>query len=74
MRVSFRYADNFAAVQVDVPGHDVMTSVGLRSAVGWRWKCRLCGKLLRPNTAGAQTHIAMHVQQKAAAPQEAPKS
>ncbi len=59
--VPFRYQDTFSAVQVDVLGPVVMTAVGPRGVIGWRWKCRRCGQLLRPNTAGAQSHVAKHV-------------
>jgi hypothetical protein len=25
------------------------------------WECRLCGKRIKPNTAGAQSHVAKHL-------------
>lgn len=27
------------------------------------WECRSCGQRLKPNTAGAQAHVAKHVRQ-----------
>jgi len=57
-----RYTDYFAVVQETVPEAGiVMTAVGPRGFVGWRWKCRRCGQHLKPNTAGAQSHLAKHL-------------
>ncbi len=25
------------------------------------WECRMCGQRLKPNTAGAQSHVAKHL-------------
>lgn len=59
-----RYRDRFVAVQVAVPGgRVVMTAAGPRADVSWRWKCNHCSKFIRPNTAGAQSHIAKHVRE-----------
>jgi hypothetical protein len=34
------------------------------------WECRLCGQRLKPNTAGAQSHIAKHLRIAAGHPRE----
>lgn len=60
MRIPARYRDNFVEVAVDV-GPVVMTSVGQRFAVGYRWKCNRCGQVIKQNTAAAQSHLAKHV-------------
>jgi hypothetical protein len=57
--VPVRYRRHFAAVVGT--GHDARG--------GWwdiLWKCLHCGKVIKRNTAGAQSHITMHVRQKAA--------
>ncbi len=64
MRVSrplpARYRDDYVAVCVDV-GPSVETSVGPRFSAAYRWKCARCGKVIKQNTAAAQSHLAMHV-------------
>lgn len=60
MKLPARYRDNFTEVAVDVEPV-IMTSVGPRSSVGYRWKCNRCGQTIKRNTAGAQSHIAKHV-------------
>lgn len=59
-KVPFRYGDQFIEVSVDSPPV-VMTAVGPRAALASRWKCRMCGKCIKPNNAGAQSHIALHL-------------
>lgn len=60
MQLPDRYASRFQAV--DVPGERVvMTSVGARHDVKRVWRCRICGKEIKPNSAGAQSHIAKHL-------------
>ena len=59
-RLPTRYLAHYTQVAVDVPPV-VMTAVGPRAAVGYRWKCRHCGKLIAQNPAGAQSHLAAHV-------------
>lgn len=39
---------------------------GYKSRSVVAWQCKLCGKSLRPNTAGAQSHIAKHVRERQA--------
>lgn len=57
-----RYQLHFKDVQVEIPElGTVATSVGPRGYVGWRWECKHCGKRIKPNNAGAQSHIAFHV-------------
>ena len=56
-------AVEIAQVAVDA-APTVMTSVGPRSSVAYRWKCYRCGKIIKPNTAGAQSHLAKHVREK----------
>jgi hypothetical protein len=59
-----RYQSRFAKVQVEIPElGTVATAVGPRGYVGWRWKCLQCGRLLKPNTAGAQSHVAKHLRE-----------
>lgn len=58
-----RYLDYFKDIWVDVPEPVVMTAFGPRTPVARRWVCRLCGKALKPNTAGAQSHVAKHVRE-----------
>lgn len=60
MRIPARYRDDFVEVAIDV-GPAVMTSVGPRFAVGYRWKCNRCRQVIKQNTAGAQSHLAKHV-------------
>jgi len=60
--VPLRYSDFLQEVAVDMPPI-VQTPHGLRSAVGYRWKCLRCGQLLRRNTAGAQSHLQKHIRQ-----------
>lgn len=62
IRIPPRYHDEFFEVAVNV-SPVVVTSVGLRSAVAYRWKCNRCGKVIKPNTLGAQSHVVMHVRQ-----------
>jgi hypothetical protein len=62
MSVPARYLDRLQEVAVDCEPV-VITAVGPRSAVGYRWKCLRCGQLLKRNTAGAQSHIAKHVRE-----------
>lgn len=60
MRLPARYRDHFVEVAIDAPPV-VMTSVGPRAAVGYRWKCNRCGKVIKQNTAAAQSHLMSHV-------------
>ena len=62
MRMPARYRDSFVEVAVDVPPV-VMTAVGPRAAVAYRWKCNRCGKAIMKNTAAAQSHLAKHVRE-----------
>jgi hypothetical protein len=62
MKIPARYRDSFTEVAVDVPPV-VMTAVGPRPAVGYRWKCLRCGKIIKQNTATAQSHVAKHVRE-----------
>jgi hypothetical protein len=32
------------------------------------WKCRLCGRVIKKNTAGAQSHLARHLRDKESDP------
>jgi hypothetical protein len=65
IRVPARYRGLLCEVMVDIPElGTVATSVGPRGILGRRWKCYLCGQLLKPNTAGAQSHLAKHVREK----------
>lgn len=66
MRIPARYRDAFVEVCVNTPPV-VMTAVGPRSAVAYRWKCNRCGAIIKPNTAGAQSHLAFHVRRLEAA-------
>lgn len=61
--VPLRYQNLFKAVQVDIPGREIMTAVGPRGIVGWRWRCNRCGQEIKPNTAGAQSHTAKHLRE-----------
>ncbi len=69
--VPARYRDSFTSVAVDVPPV-VMTAVGPRASVGYRWKCLRCGQLIQTNTVGAQSHIAKHVRAALSSPSPAP--
>ena len=60
MRIPARYRDSYVEVAVDV-GPAVMTAVGPRFAVGYRWKCNRCGMVIKQNTAAAQSHLAAHI-------------
>lgn len=60
MVVPDRYESYFRVITVD-SGPTVMTSVGPRRSIGYRWECRHCGTVIKPNSAGAQSHIAKHV-------------
>jgi len=62
MRIPARYRGNFVEVAVDAPPV-VMTAVGPRAAVGYRWKCNRCGKVIKQNSAAAQSHLAKHVRE-----------
>lgn len=70
MLVPARYRPFYVEVAVDVPPV-VMTAVGPRSAVGYRWKCNRCGAVIQRNTAGAQSHLAKHVREKTRSPVDA---
>lgn len=57
-----RYISHFSAIDVTIPElGTIATSVGPRGRLGRRWRCRRCGKEIKPNTAGAQSHIAKHL-------------
>ena len=59
-----RYVEYFKAIDVEIPEAGVvMTSVGPRGFIGIRWQCCRCGQRLRPNAAGAQSHIAKHMRE-----------
>jgi hypothetical protein len=49
-----RYRDWFREVRTN-------TEDGLRWFF-W-WECRVCGQRIKPNTAGAQSHVAKHVRE-----------
>ena len=64
MKIPYRYRDYFKDVWADVPERGaVLTAVGPRGFVGRRWRCKQCGQDLKPNTAGAQSHIAKHLKE-----------
>jgi hypothetical protein len=42
---------------------NVWTHTGYKSRTVTAWACKLCGKEIRPNAAGAQSHIAKHVRE-----------
>lgn len=48
------------------------THIGYRSRGVTGWKCKLCGITIRPNAAGAQSHIAKHVRASRPVPTEEP--
>lgn len=62
MPMPARYRGTFVEVAVDAPPI-VMTASGPRPSVGYRWKCNRCGKVIKQNTAAAQSHIAKHVRE-----------
>ncbi len=64
MRIPERYVPYFKDVWVEL-GPTIATSVGPRGTVGRRWVCRRCGSSLKPNSAGAQSHIAKHLREAA---------
>lgn len=58
-RIPERYRAWFKAELVDCEPI-VMTSVGPRASLCSRWRCRVCGHLIKPNNAGAASHVAKH--------------
>lgn len=30
----------------------------------WYWQCRYCGQVIKPNSAGAQSHLVKHLRDK----------
>lgn len=55
----YRYRPHFRDIKVGREGSSYRG--GGRSII--HWQCRLCGQIIKPNTAGAQSHIAKHVRQ-----------
>jgi hypothetical protein len=58
--VPVRYQAHFMQVWAD-GDRIVHTSAGERRDVKLVWRCKLCGREIKPNTAGAQSHIAWHL-------------
>lgn len=52
--VPYRYAREFRVIRV----------APLHSTEPFHWQCRRCGQIIRPNTAGAQSHVAKHLRRK----------
>lgn len=51
--VPFRYRNYFRYLRVN---YDDLT-------YEMKWECRMCGQILKRNTAGAQSHLAKHVRE-----------
>lgn len=39
----------------------ILTSVGPRQTLHYRWICRMCGLAIKTNTLGAQSHVTAHL-------------
>lgn len=62
-RLPFRYVEFFRAVLAPDPSlPTVAISVPpyARAVLSHRWECRRCGLRLKPNNAGAVSHLAKH--------------
>ena len=57
-----RYRDSYVTVCVDA-APIVMTAVGPRASVAYRWKCNRCGQVIQQNNAAAQSHTMKHVRE-----------
>lgn len=55
-----RYRDYYTEVTIDT---DPIVMTSIRHAVGYRWKCNRCSKIIKKNTAAAQSHLTKHVRE-----------